>query len=395
MASMKKSINANTSAKNLLPFFILPEHATLEHPISYSIHLSLILILLFLASCTTTTSTGNDGGIDSVDCDRSSWTIPCEQVVDGGPGQDGIPSIDQPQFSPVSEIAFLDDWELVLGVKVGDQIKAYPNVILYYHEIVNDFVGDLPLALTYCPLTGSGIGWERTVNGTVTTFGVSGLIHKNNLIPYDRETNSLWSQMRNQSIRGELRGDNPETLQLVEMDWKTWKASFPDSEVLNTNTGFSRNYEKYLYGADYPENNGRILFPVYNEDPRLENKVLVHGVTYGFLAKAYPIPEFDESIEVINDNFEGNKLVIAGSSGSKMVVSFERVLEDGTELQFEAVANSLPVIMEDQEGSRWNIFGEAVSGPREGEKLIEAPSYNAYWFAFADFFSFPQIHTFN
>lgn len=353
------------------------------------------LLMIALYSCTSTSGTGPGLPSDTSDCNASDWTVACSQVVDGGPGQDGIPSIDEPKFSTVSEIDFLDDDELVLGIKVGNTVKAYPNVILYYHEIVNDIVGGKPLAITYCPLTGSGIAWNRTLNGTVTTFGVSGLIHKNNLIPYDRETNSLWSQMRNQSIHGELKGNQAERVQLIEMDWKTWKESYPNSKILNTNTGFNRNYEKYLYGDDYPENNNRILFPVYNDDPRLDNKVLVHGVAYGFVAKAYPISDFNEGIQVINDTFNGKRIVVTGSSNSKLAVSFERIMEDGTELVFEAVENAFPVIMKDQEGNRWTLFGEAMSGPREGEELKPTPSYNAYWFSYADFFSFPQIHSFN
>lgn len=352
-----------------------------------------VFLLITVVACTSSVNSNKENP-QLPECSGEGWSVPCQQVVDGGAGKDGIPSIDNPDFSPVSEISFLEDSELVLGVKVGSEIKAYPNVILYYHEIVNDVVGDLPLAITYCPLTGSGIAWERILDGKVTTFGVSGLIHKNNLIPYDRETNSLWSQMKNQSIKGEYRNTKANTVPLVEMTWGSWKKTFPNSLVLNTNTGFNRNYEKYLYGDDYPDDNDRILFPVYNDDSRLENKALIHGLIYGTQTKAYPIDDFAASIQIINDEFEGNKIVIAGSSETKLVVSFERVLEDGTVLQLKSVPNALPVIMEDQEGNQWDIFGEAVSGPRQGETLEAAPAYNAYWFAFADFFSFPQIHKF-
>lgn len=356
-------------------------------------YLYLTIITFAVMACSSSVSSSNSE-TEITDCTEEDWLLPCEQVVDGGPGQDGIPSIDEPNFSSVSEITFLEDHELVLGVKVGDQVKAYPNVIMYYHEITNDIIDDRPVAITYCPLTGSGIAWDRTINGTRTTFGVSGLIHKNNLIAYDRKTGSYWSQMKNKSINGDLKGTEAETLQLVEMTWGSWKKAFPNSQVLNTNTGYNRNYNKYLYGADYSEDHDRILFPIYTEDDRLERKVLAHSINYGFLSKTYPIRDFSKSIQVINDDFEGNKLVIAGSSELEMAVSFERIVEDGTELQFEAVTDDLPVIMEDQEGNRWNLFGEAVSGPRQGEKLTPAPGYNAYWFALADFFNSPRIHNF-
>lgn len=352
-----------------------------------------ILFLFVLYSCTNVADSDNDGNNDFQGCDGESWLIPCQQVVDGGPDKDGIPSIDDPQFTEASDVSFLEDWELVVGVKSGDEIKAYPHVILYYHEIVNDMVGDLPLALTFCPLTGSGIGWHRKVNGEVTEFGVSGLIHKNNLIPYDRNTDSQWSQMLNKSVNGELKGTEASTVQVVEMTWAAWKEAYPDSKVLNTDTGFNRNYDQYLYGSDYPEDNSRILFPTYEEDERLDEKTLVHGISVGDRSKVYPVDDFDADLQVINDEFEGRKIGVFGSEDRKVVVSFLRTLGDGTELEFESV-DDFPVVLEDQEGNRWNIFGEAVSGDRKGEQLEYTGGYNAYWFAWVDFFSTPQIYSF-
>lgn len=355
---------------------------------------SVIFLLSLLVSCTTSANRQgfeDSNGNNFSSCAEDPWSIPCNQVVDGGPGKDGIPSIDEPQFSSISDIELLEDWELVLVIKKGNQIKAYPNVIMYYHEIVNDIIGDEPMAITYCPLTGSGIAWERTIGNTITTFGVSGLIHKNNLIPYDRNTNSNWSQMLNQGVNNEFKGASINTVQLVEMTWGTLKEAFPDAEVLNTDTGFGRNYDLYLYGDDYPQNNERVLFPIYNEDPRLERKELVHGIKYNLESKAYPVEDFSDGLQVIQDNVGGNQVVLAGSSDRDMVVSFERTLSDGTILDFTVVENDLPVIMEDQEGTRWNFFGEAISGPREGEQLKATPSYNAYWFAWADFFPNTQL----
>lgn len=357
---------------------------------------TLVLLTSLLISCTSSVDRGGfDGGqvTNFKACEEDPWSIPCNQVVDGGPGKDGIPSIDAPQFSSVSEITFLDDWELVLVAKIGNEIKAYPNVIMYYHEIVNDTIEEEPVAITYCPLTGSGIGWERTINDTVTTFGVSGLIHKNNLIPYDRNTNSNWSQMLNQGVSGDFKGRAIETFQLIEMTWGTFKQVFPDGKVLNRNTGFSRNYEQYLYGADYPENNERILFPIYSEDPRLERKTLVHGINHNLESKVYPIESFSNNLQIIDDNVAGKQVVVVGSAEMDMAISFERTLSDGTVLNFELVSDNLPVIMVDQEGTRWNIFGEAVSGPRFGEQLEITPSFNAYWFAWIDFFPNTQIRT--
>lgn len=358
-------------------------------------YLKVYLLLFIVAiSCNTVNSNKGSGEGNIESCDGGNWLVPCQQIVDGGPGIDGIPSIDDPNFTAADEVDFLEDWELVVGIKNGKETKAYPHVILYYHEIVNDFVGELPVTLTFCPLTGSGIGWSRMIDGEVTEFGVSGLIHKNNLIPYDRNTGSRWSQMLNKSINGELSGREVNIVQVVEMTWGAWKNVYPQSQVLNTNTGYDRNYNQYLYGKDYSSDNSRILFPVERNDERLEEKALVHGIRVGFNTKVYPIEEFGNKIEIINDEFEGEKILVAGRSDIGFAVSFNRTLEDGTVLNFSSIDQGLPLLAEDQEGTVWNIFGEAVSGPRQGDKLTATSGYNAYWFAWADFFNLPLIHSF-
>lgn len=137
------------------------------------------------------------------------------------------------------------------------------------------------------------------------------------------------------------------------------------------------------------------MFPVYHPDERLEAKTLIHGIRVGLNSKVYPVNGFDSNIELINDEFEGEKVLIAGSSLFRLVVSYKRELGDGTILEFKASQAGLPVMASDQEGNIWNIWGEAISGPRKGETLILLDGYNAYWFAWADFFNFPQIFRFN
>jgi len=133
-----------------------------------------IAFLFLLISC------GDKDSVSSTD-----WLIPQSEVFDGGPGKDGIPSVDNPNFSAIAEIDFLDPQDLVVAIKAGDEIKVYPHPILDWHEIVNDEINGIPLALTYCPLTGTAIAWKRTINGKETTFGVSGLLYNSNNLPKD------------------------------------------------------------------------------------------------------------------------------------------------------------------------------------------------------------------
>ena len=143
------------------------------------------------------------------------WLIPQNEVRDGGPGKDGIPSIENPNFSSIEQIDFLEEQDIVIIVETGEDIKAYPHPILDWHEIVNDdiiemvngeLVANSSLSLTYCPLTGTAIGWDSNVAGTKTSFGVSGLLYNSNLMPYDRATDSYWSQMEHKCVKGELAG---------------------------------------------------------------------------------------------------------------------------------------------------------------------------------------------
>lgn len=343
--------------------------------------------LSFLASC-------SDVGQDSVPGGNSSaeWLIPSSEVFDGGPGKDGIPSIDKPKFSDVSGIDFLSDNDLVIGIKVGNEVRAYSHSILDWHEIVNDKIGNLPIAINYCPLTGTGIGWKREIKGQETTFGVSGLLYNTNLILYDRKTDSRWSQMLLTSVNGEMIGAEADTYPVVETTWKTWKTLFPNSKVLNKNTGFSRNYGVYPYGS-YRTNHDLLIFPVSRDDNRLPRKERGLGIILGGRAKFYSLQSFGVgTVQVVQDQFFERELVLAGSAGQNFLVVFERRLPDGTLLDFQASSQvGQPIVMTDSEGNQWNIFGEAVAGPRQGTQLKPLESYIGYWFAWATFYPDIQI----
>ena len=315
---------------------------------------------------------------------QQDWLVPTNQVFDGGPGKDGIPSIDNPQFQPVSEATFAGDW-LVVGVKVGDELRAYPHYILDWHEIVNDDINGLKLALTYCPLTGTAIGWNRTLDGEETTFGVSGLLYNSNLMPYDRSSNSTWSQMRLDAVNGSLIGTEIQTEQLIETTFETWKAMFPESSVLTTETGFSRSYGFYPYGNYLTSND--LLFPVNNRNNMLFNKSRVLGLTANSNSYVYALEKFDDQLtEVIQDDLGGLKIVVVGNKTKNFIAGFKNEL-NGQEMEFAPVNNdNSQTIMEDQLGNEYNLFGEVVQGPNVGSKLewIES-SYIGFWFAWATF----------
>lgn len=309
------------------------------------------------------------------------WSIPIEEVLDGGPGRDGIPALENPNFLQVSEADFLSDSDLVIGFKNGEDIRAYPHIILDWHEIINDNIGGVSLAVTYCPLTGTGIGWNRVLNGNETTFGVSGLLYNTNLIPFDRETNSNWAQILNESVNGSLIGEKVDIIPLFETTWGVWKTIYPETKVLSTSTGFSRTYGTSPYG-DYNTNNDRFLFPV-DKDERLPLKERVYALIDGDKAKVYRFGDFSDG-NAIKDSFEGNSYLVIGSTD--FMVSF--LLDaNSTTLEFEYVYTGTEIVVKDNEGNEWNIFGKAISGPRAGQFLESTTAFKGFWFSIPAFYT--------
>lgn len=318
-----------------------------------------------------------------------TWLIPQNEVRDGGPGKDGIPALQSPERVKVDDPTnhYLEDHDLVLGYYYNGEVVAYPHDILDWHEIINDNVGGQPIAVTYCPLTGTGIGWWRVLEEEETTFGVSGLLYNSNLIPYDRKTNSNWSQIGLKCVNGSLIGENPVIIPLIEMPWKTWKKLFPGSMVISTSTGHSRSYGSYPYG-NY-RTYSSLIFPAIPADNRLHSKERVMSVVQGGSARVYRFENFDVGLSVIQDEFMGTDLLIAGIRDEYMV-AFNAKTKDGHILEFSAGMDTGTLI--DQEGNIWNLFGTAISGPRKGEQLNPVKSFMAYWFSIGAFYPEAEIY---
>jgi len=212
-------------------------------------------------------------------------------LISGGPPKDGIPSIDNPTFTNISEAKWLSDNADVFILIINDTTRIYPQPILVWHEIVNDNVEELPVAITYCPLCGSTVAYKRVINGEPVEFGTTGLLYNSNLVMYDRLTDSYWTQIRGEAVIGELSGMKLEKLPLQTMKWKDAQARFPQAQVLSKNTGFSRAYGTDPY-TDYYERE-EILFPVKNTQSKydLRTKTIIIGLTINNESRAYT--EFD------------------------------------------------------------------------------------------------------
>jgi len=360
------------------------------------------ILLLFLIACgggdddvyspTPTDPNNTDDTIPDDtpdDTGSSDWLIPVSEVVDGGPGKDGIPSIDTPKFVSVSDsdLSFLKESDLVVGVLNNGLARAYPHPILDWHEAVNDKLNDKPVLVSYCPLTGTAFGWKGIAGGNSSTFGVSGLLYNANLILYDRNTDSHWSQLGLECVNGPLIRDVPELIDVVETNWGTWKALYPNSEVLSIDTGFSRSYGNYPYG-NYKTDHEFFIFSVSPRNNSLPNKERVYAIINDGKSKVYQFEKFKNG-RIVVENFNGTTYLIVGDEN--IINSF--VLESTTvDLSFEYVFNNSEAFFKDNEGNKWSVFGTAIEGPRAGQVLKSTKSVVSYWFAIAAFYPSPEIY---
>ncbi len=240
--------------------------------------------------------------------DLTGSIVPVHEILSGGPPRDGIPAIDSPKFLSGNKAASMNSRDPVLGVSRNGINKAYPIAILNWHEIVNDQFGSEAIVVSFCPLCGSGVAFTATASGRARHFGVSGLLYNSDVLLYDRETDSLWSQLMGQAISGPLKGTPLKQITMAHTSWGDWLGRHPDTLVLSRNTGFKRDYERDPY-AGYADSNG-VIFPVSHKDPRFHPKERVIGVEIDGQAKAYPFSELAKSNGKINDQIGAQEFSI-------------------------------------------------------------------------------------
>ncbi|MDC8451441.1 MAG: DUF3179 domain-containing protein [Candidatus Nitrosotalea sp.] len=310
--------------------------------------------------------------------------VPLDEIKDGGPPKDGIPSIDNPKFIHVSEAKFLKDDDLVIGIQLDGQTKAYPLLILVWHEIVNDKVGTTPVAVTYCPLCFTTQVFDRRINGTEVEFGTSGKLYNSNLVMYDRYTNSYWSQALGEGITGDLTSYKLEKIPSDLMRWSDWKSLYPNSNVLSTDTGFERSYGADPYGDYYTD--PQIIFPVSNEDSRMGPKEMIIGYEDSDKYKAYKIKDIASSKLI--DDIVGKKDIMLISFYPFDVKGFDRKISNQT-LDFSYADGK---ILDKQTNSEWNFDGVAVSGPLTGTHLQRLTLNPGFWFEWVAFHPQTEIY---
>ena len=263
--------------------------------------------------------------------DLTNAAILVAEILSGGPPRDGIPSIDRPTFESVAAATWMRDDDLIVGVSIENDHRAYPLRILVWHEIVNDTVGGQPVAVTYCPLCGTAMTFGRRYGEKTLTFGVSGLLYQSDVLMFDRQTESLWSQLAMKSVSGPQVGTALKWLNSNLMTWKAWKEANPESKVLSRATGIPRDYDQMPYRGY--EQNPQTIFPVPSHRTELGNKEWVAGVVVNGKAMAFPIKTLAEK--------NGGAATFPGGD-SEITVSYDATTRKVTALRSDG--GELPVV---------------------------------------------------
>lgn len=298
-----------------------------------------------------------------------------EGAISGGPRRDGIPSIDDPRFITRDEAErYLRSDDIVFGVVLKGEARAYPQRILVWHEIVNDTIGGEAIAVTYCPLTGTAIGFKR---GT-TTFGVSGRLVNNNLIMYDRSTESLWPQILATAVEGPLKGRSLMEFPVTWTTWELWQKAHPDTHVLSTDTGYARNYFSDPYGnynpvGGYYRPEAPPLFPVMHKSDRFPPKAVMIGARSANAAVAF-------SKEVLR-----NKKIVTGVLDSSPIVAIYDSSLDTVHLYRNPARLSIT-----HDGNR--IVSDNGSWNPGNLPLKRIKAFDAMWFAWYAFFPGTKVY---
>lgn len=298
-----------------------------------------------------------------------------EEIAWGGVKKDGIPALVNAKQVPAGEATYLTERELVFGVSINGDSRAYPLRILDWHEMLSDVIGGVPVSLAYCTLCGSGILYDTRVRGRRKpfVFGSSGLLYRSNKLMYDTQTESLWNQFTGRPVVGKLAksGIELKILPMVITSWQDWLAANPDTTALSLETGFERDYRPgQAYGAYFASPD--LMFPVVVRDRRLAPKDRIFVLRDGANEMAWALSLF-RGRAVVHDKVGQRDVVLIGNAQTETV----RAYESGGRT-FVATAEDPSHVTSDE--AQWTVTEDALTGPC-GESLARLPGHVAYWFA--------------
>jgi hypothetical protein len=271
--------------------------------------IGLASIVLLAADSGKDTATGNgDASSSRGGFSLAGAMVPAEEIIDGGPGRDGIRSVDAPEFAPVPEAKWVSDETPVLGVDIDGDSAVYPVHLLEYHQIVNDTLGGVPIVVAFDPLSGTPRVYRRRIDGKVLEFGVSGLLYNASFLMYDRETESLWSHFEGRALAGPLAGKVLTRVPVHQEPLAAWIVRHSGTKVLARPELKKIDYRYSPYKTYWLED--RIPYPVKARDESFHAKELVLGLEARGETRAYLGSIVTAAGGRVRDDFAGHEIEI-------------------------------------------------------------------------------------
>ena len=306
--------------------------------------------------------------------DPESATVRLDEVVWGGVRQDGIPPLRAPQMIGVGEADYLGDEDVVFGVEIAGDARAYPQRILAWHEMFVDVVGGIPVAGVYCTLCGTVILYRTEHQGVAHQIGTSGFLYRSNKLMYDQATQSLWSTFRGTPVIGPLvgKGIELERLSVVTSTWGEWRRRHPNTTVLSLETGYQRDYAEGAAYRGYFATD-ELMFPVPAVDGRLNHKDEI----FALLLARHP----DQPVAISARYLQANPIHHERIGAVDLVVLTDpsganRAYDSGA-VRFVEWDGDRRLV--DADGKHWTLSERALVDAR-GSALLRLPAHRAFWF---------------
>ncbi len=299
--------------------------------------------------------------------------IRLDEVVWGGVHQDGIPPLRQPKMIAASAADYLEDDNVIFGIALNDDVRAYPKRILAWHEMFIDEIGGTEYAGVYCTLCGAVILYETHFNGVRHQLGTSGFLYRSNKLMYDKDTQSLWNTTWGEPVIGPLVGQGIKLKRshLVTTTWGEWRRRHPDTKVLSLDTGYERDYSEGAAYRDYFATD-ELMFEISTSDERLKNKDEVLALTYPQVTTetmAISVKVLEQSPVYENSLGTQDFVVLTDTSGAN------RVYEKG---EIEFLEYDRDSTLTDSQGNTWTLYEDRLE--YEGKTLTRLPAHRAFWF---------------
>ena len=326
--------------------------------------LTFYFLILLIYSC----SNESDNILIDPTVNEYQWVIPTGTVTGS---YNLFPLAQNPTFSKVNEVNFISDEALVAMISFNNEIRVYPYQYISTYESVNDIIDGKTISMTYCPITKSALCWNTNFKGENFVIRASGYLLNDNVVLYDEQSDTYWSQMLTSCVKGKYAEEENETFNFIETTWGTVKDHFNDALVFtNTSVNNATSSANKIALKDFED--GESVYGILNK--RVNTSSEIHIFKYN---------EFENEIKIYQPRINAGKLIVIGSKEHHFMTSY---INDNNSI-YTPIQGSFPIVMEDNHGNQWDVFGMAISGPNKGHHLESPVGFVALGWAWKDFYS--------